>query len=139
MAQYLTEQKKMLVDILKKDKDRELSIEEIIDELYSIYGEGAPGKSTVYRLITKMVDEGRIRRLSKGKGRRFVYQLIESEHCHSHLHLKCVDCGKLIHLEKKLTKELTERLFEEKEFFVMEEATVLFGRCALCGAGGKKI
>lgn len=139
MAEYLTEQKKMLVDILEKDKDKELSIEQIIEELRSEYKKDAPGKSTVYRLITKMVDEGKIRRLPKGKGRKFVYQLIESEHCHSHLHLKCVDCGRLIHLEKRLTEELTERVRAEKDFFVIEENTVLFGRCSSCGNGGQKI
>ena len=137
MAEYLTEQKKMLTEILKKNADRGYSIEELISELHDLYGDAAPGKSTVYRLMTHMVEEGRVRRLSAGHGRRFVYQIIEHESCHSHLHLKCVDCGRLLHLERELTEELTSKVRAEKSFSVLKEETVLFGICADCNKGGR--
>ena len=141
MAEYATEQKKMLSDILSQNCESAYSIEELICELRKRYGDRAPGKSTVYRLMTHLVEEGRVRRFVKGNSRSFVYQIMECEGCHSHMHLKCVGCGKLIHLDGALSHELASRLRTLSDFSVNEEATVLFGECSSCteaksGKGG---
>jgi len=132
MAVYSTEQKRMLSDILSENRENAYSIEELIGELRKRYGEDAPGQSTVYRLITRLVEEGKVKRFVKGNGRRFVYQIMDCHGCGSHLHLKCIGCGRLIHLDGSASSELVKKIESISNFSVMETQTVLFGECADC-------
>ena len=132
MAEYATEQKKILLDFLRKNAERAFSVDELIIGMKDEYGEGIPGTSTVYRLMTKLVDEGVVKRFVKGHSRRFVYQIVGDEHCRSHLHLKCIGCGKLLHLDERVSDELLDKIRSNSNFSVNEEETVLFGECASC-------
>ena len=133
MAVYSTEQKRMLSDILSENRENAYSIEELIGELRKRYGENAPGQSTVYRLITRLVEDGEVKRFVKGNGRKFVYQIVDCHGCGSaHLHLKCVGCGKLIHLDHLSSEELVQKIEKVSDFSVMEAETVLFGACSDC-------
>ena len=132
MAVYSTEQKRMLSDILSENRENAYSIDELIGELRSRYGEDAPGQSTVYRLITRLVEEGKVKRFVKGNGRSFVYQIMDCHGYGSHLHLKCVGCGRLIHLDSESSSELVKKIESVSDFSVMEAQTVIFGECADC-------
>ena len=132
MAQYATEQKKILIDFLREYRESSFSVEEIVAELQKIDGEKVPATSTVYRLITKLVEEGTVRRFVKGHSRQFLYQIVDREHCRSHLHLRCMDCGKLFHLNEKLSDEVLDVIRATSNFSVNEEETVLLGACSDC-------
>ena len=132
MREYNTEQKKMLTDFLRKNRERSYTIEEIAKELRELYGVSAPGKSTVYRLIPHLVEEGQVSRLPKGKGRSFVYQCLERDRCHGHLHMRCMSCGRLIHLDDNLSQELLFKVRELCGFSVNEKNSVLLGNCLSC-------
>lgn len=137
MANYATEQKKMLSDFLKEHAERAFSIDELIEALREQYGVHAPGNSTVYRLILRLVEEGSVKRFVKGHSRHFLYQSVRDEHCHSHLHLKCTECGKLVHLDEQVSDALLHVIRTNSDFSVNEEETVLFGACASCQNGQK--
>jgi len=126
---YQTEQRKRLLAFLQKNPDGQYAIEEIIVHLA---GEGAPGKSTVYRLMSKLVEEGRVRRYTKGNGRQFLYQLIDGENCHDHWHLKCIRCGKLIHMDVDTTSFMQQSVRSKHHFFIDGDRTLLFGQCEEC-------
>ena len=96
------------------------------------YGDGIPGTSTIYRLMSKLVEEGTVRRFVKGHSRRFVYQIVGGKHCRSHLHLKCMECGKLLHLDERVSDALLSQIRVNNDFSVNEEETVLFGECSAC-------
>ncbi len=132
MAKYMTEQKKALETILKESCERAYTVDELCEKMCALYGESAPGKSTVYRLITNLVADGTVKRFEKDGSRRAAYQIIIGEHCDCHLHLKCTDCGKLLHLEQRLSDELLDKVRASSDFLVNEQQTVLFGRCAEC-------
>lgn len=132
MAEYVTEQKRILKKILEDNSDSAYTVEELMDKLRSVCPDKAPGKSTVYRLITHLVDEGSVKRFVRGNSRKFAYQIVIGEHCDCHLHLKCMDCGRLIHLDEAVSDELLEKVRSNSHFSVNEEATVLFGRCEGC-------
>ncbi len=136
MAEYKTEQKKMLSDFLRTNRDQAYTVEDLVEGMRTMYGEGVPALSTVYRLITRLVEEGTVKRFVKGHSRRFVYQIVEGEHCHSHLHMKCIGCGRLLHLDDRVSDELLCAVRQSSHFSVNEEATVLFGQCASCDRGG---
>ena len=138
MAQYATEQKKILMDFLRAHREEAFSVEALVEGMRAEQGAGSiPATSTVYRLITKLVEEGEVRRFVKGHSRQFLYQIVDREHCHSHLHLRCMDCGKLIHLNERVSDELLDTILSSSNFSVNEAETVLMGACSDCSRGKK--
>ena len=133
MAQYKTHQKELLLGYLSAHREEPLSVDEIGDGLAGAC-ENAPGKSTVYRLIGKLYEEGRLRRFERGNSRTFVYQLVENEDCHHHLHLKCTGCGKLLHMDHSQSEKILEEILGGSDFAVSQEDTTLFGTCSACRA-----
>ena len=132
MTGYQTEQKKKLLEFLSEERERAHTVEEAVASLRERCGESAPGKSTVYRLMQKLVEEGAVKRLSEGNSRRFVYQLMAGEDCGAHLHMKCCACGRLFHLEKRVSHQIAHTLATAGGFSLNEADTVLFGECAAC-------
>ena len=126
MAEYLTEQKKTLLEFLKSNSGSSYTI----DEIHTSLG-GSMGKSTVYRLMTKLVEEKQVHR-SAGEGRQFLYRITADEHCKHHLHLQCTDCGRVLHLDEATSDALLDSVRAARDFLVSEEDTVLMGRCAGC-------
>ncbi len=127
---YQTQPRKILLQFLSSAHDRQFTIEEIIEEL-SAQGEKLP-QSSVYRLMKKLVEEGKVRRHAKENSRQYVYQIMESEACHSHLHLQCTECGKLVHLSEEATKEARQWMQGATGFDLNQEKTYLYGTCQDC-------
>ena len=130
MSSYHTEQKKSLLDFLTKNKDKSFTIDEITENIQS--DSASVGRSTVYRLVNRLVDEGKVRRFLKSDSRSASYQLVAGEHCECHLHLKCLGCGKLFHMDEEISDELVESIRRLSAFSVDEEESVLYGKCAAC-------
>ena len=61
-----------------------------------------------------------------------LYQYVHAGDCSGHLHLKCTDCGRLIHLDEETGAVLQRSILSRHQFAVNEGETVLFGRCAPC-------
>ena len=91
-----------------------------------------PGKSTLYRLIPKLVDENMIKQFNGGKGRKNVYQITGDETCGHHLHLKCINCGCIIHMDSFFSAELSSKIAEHDNFRVSAGKTTIFGTCKDC-------
>ena len=136
MAEYITQQKKTLLGYLAQHSERSFTVEELTDGIKKMKKlEGrAPGKSTVYRLMTRFVEEGTVKRFVRGHSRRFVYQIVSGERCSYHLHMKCTSCGRLLHLDEGLSDELMSKVKKLCDFSVSETDTVLFGVCADCSS-----
>lgn len=124
---YTTGKRELILAFLSENADVSYTLEEICDALT----DGGKGKSTVYRLVSELVGEGSIRRLSDGRTRHCTYQYVGKECCHSHLHLKCKGCGRLMHLDDGLSRDF-ERAVLNVGGFVIEEGTLLFGTCRNC-------
>lgn len=137
MAEYHTEQKKLLINFLKKNSERSYTIQDICTALNE---EGASvGQSTVYRLMTKLVQEKQVRKQVSESSRKAVYRIALDGDCHNHLHLQCVQCGKILHLDEKISDSLVDTVKKLSDFSVSEEDTVLLGKCAGCKySGGQK-
>ena len=128
---YNTEKRSEITALMSRNPDRVFTIEEIS---LSVAPDGR-GKSTVYRIISKMVNEGLVRRISDGKTRRVTYQYLGCAHCSEHLHLKCTLCGALTHLECGMSEELLHHIESTHRFKVDNTATVLYGLCGACQKG----
>lgn len=127
--QYNTEQKRMIIEFLKTHSQQHFSVDEITS---AVCKDGA-GKSTVYRQVSKLLEAGIIRRFeTKGKS-SFVYQYADAHtDCDQHYHLKCVKCGRLIHMECSHLKEVEQHIVSEHNFFLGHSDSVLYGQCVSC-------
>ena len=128
---YDTKREQALLALLREGGERGLTLREISDKLTP----DGKGKSTIFRLLAALSARGVIRKLPDGQGHHFVYQYTESEHCHHHLHLKCTDCGRFIHLTDKLSALLCDALRKEGHFTLDGERSILFGKCEACKGG----
>ena len=137
MAGYKTEQKKLLLAYLQANGKTAYGIEELASGMRETYGELSPGVSTVYRLMDRLVKEGTVKRFPRETGRGFVYQIVAGRTCRSHMHLRCLHCGRLFHMDSLLSEELAERLRAVCRFSLNEEETVLFGSCEACREGAE--
>ena len=133
MTTYNTEQKNELLRFLKKHQNQSFTIDEIATEMK---GDSTiavpPGKSTLYRLIPKLVDDNMVKQFSEGKGRKNVYQITGDKTCSHHLHLKCMECGKILHMDTSISEELSKRIREYDQFMVSAGKTTIFGLCKEC-------
>ena len=55
-----------------------------------------------------------------------------SDECLEHFHLKCIECGKLIHIDCNYMKSLDEHILQHHGFKVDNSRTVLYGICNSC-------
>ena len=136
---YMTNHKKRILDFLIDHKDRHYTIDEIVRALS--VGEKKPGKSTVYRLVGKLCEEGKLSRLRDGERGCFVYAYAEDTRgCDGqHFHLKCLGCGRLFHLECRHSEALCEHIAETHHFRVDSGRTLLFGECENCRRAADKL
>lgn len=120
---YQTKARKLILDTLSENSDERLSIDDILHRM----GESAPGKSTLYRQMKLMCDEGLAHRFSGDDGAS-LYQLAGKGCCSEHLHLKCIECGLLLHLDDRAQSELCRGT----GFVIDDGISMLYGRCARC-------
>ncbi len=134
--EYNTQQKLLLTDYLKRHSGRQLSANDIFEGIKAC----GVGKSTVYRQIGHLCDEGLLKRFRGENGKSVLYQFVDADrHCNSHFHLKCKSCGVLIHLDCKKTDELRRHIEKEHRFTINMADTVLYGVCADCRKKGASL
>lgn len=137
MADYRTKQREDVLAFMQRHSGRSMTAAELADALRREGGDAAPGKSTVYRLLSKLADQGVIKRLPRAGARAQTYQIDEHQCCGDSLHLKCLRCGRLTHLTREQAKPLTGMLLKSHAFDMDEAQTTLYGRCADCNARGE--
>jgi Fur family ferric uptake transcriptional regulator len=130
---YNTEKRAEILSFLGSCRGEAVTIDSICN---SILKDGK-GKSTVYRLISKLVDEGAVRKISDARTRHVTYQYINGGSCAEHLHLKCTVCGRLLHLDDETTHLLENKIFNSRGFRV-DDSSLLYGRCGDCIYKNKK-
>ena len=129
MAHYNTKGKRTVAALFEKNPDRQLSAEEI----FVMLGSDAPGQSSVYRILSSLCDDGSVRRERRSGGEGYIYQYAENLGCDKHFHLKCLVCGKVVHLHCAAMDELSHHIEDEHGFSVDSGKSVLYGVCAECG------
>ena len=112
-------------------EDNELN-SEIATTLLEEQG-ASPNPTTVYRYLDKLAGEQRIMKYVADKGEKAVFQYVdEGRHCREHLHLKCVQCGRIYHLDCHFMDEVRAHLMAEHGFTLQCEGSVLYGLCRHC-------
>lgn len=135
MSVYQTKPRRLILCFLQQHPNRSYTAEELANALAAEYGaEEAPGKSTVYRLVSRLAQEDLIRRFEREGSHQSYYQITGCCGAPAHLHLKCTGCGRLIHMENQASDQLLDEILKSSHFAVDEHQTVLYGRCRRCRA-----
>lgn len=128
MSKYMTRQRRALLDYLSAHADETLSAREIAAALE---GEGV-SLSAVYRNLSELEAEGKLRRADKGGAREAYYQYTAADACKGSLHLQCKKCGRTFHMDATGVEQLLG-VVEKTEGFAVDKAdTVLYGVCEIC-------
>lgn len=128
MPKYMTKQRKILLDYLEHHPDEELSAKIIESEL----GGMGVSISAVYRNLSDLEKEGKVRRVSKSGSREVYYLYTDAHECRESLHLSCKKCGKTYHMNAQCADMLINSLAKSDEFTVDKSDTVLYGVCKDC-------
>lgn len=135
-SDYKTKQKEKILKFLNDNKDRHVTASEII--AYLSCGENSVGSATIYRYLDKLVSGNIIRKFYLDEKTGACYQMVEDNaECHEHFHLKCINCGKLYHIDCSYMKSLNSHIFEHHGFKVDNSKTVLYGKCEECESKNK--
>lgn len=129
---YKTRQKDIIEKALKESSGKHITVDGLTALLLQ-NGESV-GRTTVYRFLEKMAVEGKVRKYHIDSRDSTCYQYVENHKCHEHFHLKCEDCGRLIHIECASLDSMCEHMGEEHGFKIDKFKTVLYGLCGECAA-----
>ena len=128
MPKYMTKQRKTLLQYLSLHADEKLSAKQIEADLS---GEGI-SISAVYRNLSELEREGKIRRVNQSGSREVFYQYTDGAHCRDSLHLSCEKCGKTYHMNVDGAQMLVQNLASTDAFTIDKANTVLYGVCKDC-------
>ena len=74
---YHTQQRCALLAFLSAHADEQFTVEQLLAAM----GDEAPGRSTVYRALDRLVEEGTVRRFAPESGGSAAYQAMDPGHC----------------------------------------------------------
>ncbi|MBQ8279770.1 MAG: transcriptional repressor [Roseburia sp.] len=128
---YATANRKKILDFLKENHNRTLTVADIDAHLKACDSE--VNITTIYRYLDKLEKEGTVIKYVAEKGSQATYQYVEQGHnCEEHLHLQCVKCGSVIHLECHFMHEILEHVEKEHGFIMQCKNSIVYGTCREC-------
>ena len=122
------------MEFLQKNGDVHITIDQMVEYLKE--QGNRVGRTTVYRYMEKLAEQGVLRKyfIEEGMGACYQY-MADPIHCSQHFHLKCTSCQKLFHVECKELDALGGHLLEHHGFLVDHTKTVFYGLCEACRKG----
>ena len=137
---YKTAGRQRLLDFLQSHPDRQFLVDELANELNRTQEStrSKSSKSTLYRHLSELCQEGTVRKYRSDTQSAYVYQYVGQGDCCHHFHLKCVSCGTLVHLECAVSDELLNHIQSDHHFHVDSGRSILYGMCEECASVEKK-
>ena len=128
---YKTQSRQEILNYLKLNKNKTVTAASIY--CYMNHIEKSVNRTTIYRYLDKLVAEGKLIKYVSEKGDKSSYQYIEpGDSCHEHLHLQCVKCGKVVHMDCEFMNEIKEHIVDHHGFHLQCDNSILYGICDKC-------
>ena len=130
-TEYNTKPRNAIIEYLRENADIRFTARDILKAL-NAGGEGLD-RSTVYRNLERLCNEGRLVRYRESDVNATCYQYSE-EHgsCHDHTHAQCSDCGKIFHLDNEILDEAAKKMKEDYGIEIDYGKTVIMCKCDEC-------
>jgi Fur family ferric uptake transcriptional regulator len=93
------------------------------------------GRTTIYRNLKRLEQEGKLRRFTLGGQEGACYQYLapgEAAACADHFHLRCERCGTLMHLSCTELDAISAHVQQKHGFRIDPLKTIFYGVCADC-------
>jgi Fur family ferric uptake transcriptional regulator len=130
-AHYTTWQREAIRDYLASLRGEHVTVEQIMTHFAA--AKQAIGRTTVYRYLDKLVQDGQVRKYTVEGLPCACFQFIEESVEHDdHFHLKCEQCGELQHLECDILSDIQQHVLAEHAFRINALKTVFYGVCGNC-------
>ena len=122
---YKTRQKELVLDVIKNFKN-DFTIKEIYEKLNQNVG-----LTTIYRIVSKLVEEGKIKK-SIDYNNVVHYQYLDECQCDNHFYLKCDKCGSITHVDCDCINDFTNHVLKNHSFKVDNVNIIIKGICKKC-------
>ena len=133
-SEYKTNNRTKIMDFLKSNKEKTVSVKDI--DVYMKSLDCPVNMTTIYRYLDKLEKDGNVMKYTSEHGEKATYQYVERAHkCDSHLHLKCVDCGSIVHLDCHFMDEIAGHIANDHGFLLQCKNSVIYGVCQNCQDG----
>lgn len=131
IRKYKTKQQDLILNYLIEHSQEHVTVDQIYESLRN--SDQQVGKTTVYRCLERLIEEGAVRKYIVEDGISACFQYISSsQECREHYHLKCCKCGQLIHLSCDFLGQVNRHIYQEHHFIVDNSKTVFYGICENC-------
>lgn len=128
---YNTSNRTKIIEYLENNKDRVVTVADISEYLEKCNSN--VNITTIYRFLDKLIQDKKVIKYSAENGKKATFQYVGSDnHCNEHLHIKCVECGKIEHLECDFMKELSEHIEGKHGYTIQCENSIIYGVCEKC-------
>ena len=127
---YNTKQRDTILRCIESFGDAHFTAADVVERL-----SGKIGQATVYRMIDRLADEGRLRKYVVDGTTAACYQSVpdnDAADCRDHFHLKCEVCGRLIHVECGELTRIADHVKSGHGFEIDKSRTVFYGICREC-------
>lgn len=124
-----TKQRMILLECFNESKGSHLNV----DELYRIAkskSEGI-GIATVYRNIKYLLEQDIIKKVELPNSLP-CYEIKVSDEEHSHHHLICRECHKIIDFEDDLLESVEDAIENSRNFKITDHKVIFYGICENC-------
>jgi Fur family ferric uptake transcriptional regulator len=126
MINYKTEQRKIIMDYFRKNKNKFVNAEEILE--YMQKNEHEVGLTTIYRFLNLLEKNNNVRVETKNHTKYYQYVSKEND---NNLFLKCKSCGKSLNLKCKEFEDINNHIKNEHKF-KLDSNTIIYGICENC-------
>lgn len=128
---YKTKQRQAILDFLIENKSSHVTVGQISEHLE--LEDNHVGTTTIYRHLDKLLEQGLVRKYTVDGTTSACFQYAaRGDGCREHFHLKCEQCGRLIHLNCDHAAKMCSHIFDEHGFRVDLFRTVFYGICSEC-------
>lgn len=128
----VTNQRLVVLKVLDKHRDTHMAAEDI----YKLVKAECPdiGLATVYRTVQLLLEMQLVDRINLDDGcvRYEIGHLVDGESKHTHHHLICRDCGKVLSFNDDLLEELENHIERMMGFRVLDHELKFYGQCKDC-------
>ncbi|MCR5665615.1 MAG: transcriptional repressor [Eubacterium sp.] len=131
MKEYRTKIKDLIQEYMQMHADERFCAAEIHKYLTNC-GKTA-NLTTVYRNLEKLTEAGVLVKTKNPADDCTYFQVLDSNrHCEQHLHMRCLRCGKIVHLEDEYMQEFYEYIRKKTKFEMDCTASQINGICEDC-------
>lgn len=128
--QYSTQSKKKVQELFASNSSSSFTLREIMERVPDI------PKSSLYRIVDTLESDGFVRKVAVTGHREAAYQLYDSLSCPYHMHIRCTECGKTMHIDRETSSEI-ESIIHSRLGFSDCLSTVFRGICPECMKKGE--